>query len=476
MMHSLEQKRRNLFQLLEYEPYSHQAEAHFWDIYHDNRNKLVSGGEGSGKSFWTAKEFISRMFRLNEKTKRYEPSGLYWIVARDYETTHQEFEFINNDLITLGICSVDARGNSKDISTPRVGAWRTRVKREGIDLEIKSLSLQDILKISRESPNGILVCEAAQAPYDAVPRIMARVARTKGWIVFSGTFEDALGWYQRKYEQYLVPNVEDGRSFKFATWDNKAMYPGGRNDSEILRQEAMYSPEYFMERFAGVPCPPSGLAFGSFDMLKHTGEYGYEPGKPVYLWQDPGYGTGGFYSVLVVQIHDQDVFIVDEVYVQHQIAETIAYSCMTKPWWKDVKRGTADNWTSTHHGTTSIAEVWHRVAGLQLHCFKLDINQGDERIQSFLNPDPLTGQPHLHINAEKVPGLISEFGGCLNPITQLSAPYKWAVSHDGQIIGKTPEDKNNHALSALRHGLVDEFGFIKGRGGKLETVNYIGYK
>jgi hypothetical protein len=77
-----------------------------------------------------------------------------------------------------------------------------------------------------------------------------------------------------------------------------------------------------------------------------------------------------------------------------------------------------------------------------------------------LKPDPLTGRSKLVIDP-KCRGILSEFGVMTNPFDGQERPYRWKTDREGNIVGSTPEDKNNHGIKALTYGLVDLYGYSK---------------
>ena len=46
-----------------------------------------------------------------------------------------------------------------------------------------------------------------------------------------------------------------------------------------------------------------------------------------------------------------------------------------------------------------------------------------------------------------------------NPFDGQTRAYRWKTDRDGNIVGDTPEDKNNHGVKAVVYGLVDRFGY-----------------
>ncbi len=270
-----------------------------------------------------------------------------------------------------------------------------------------------------------------------------------------GTFESSLGWYPQTFTAW-ESGVNDEQSFSLPSYSNHHLYPGGRNDPEIRRLEAVSSDDFFMERIEGKPVPPRGLVFNEFRANIHAGEIDYIPHEPVHIWIDPGYAGG--YALEAVQIIDDHVRVFDEIYETGLVTEEIATIAMTKPWWQDVEYGVIDIAGTQHQAMPAPAEVWMANTGLYLASQKVPINDGTERLKSFLKVDPITGYPKLSIDS-KCSGVLSEFGAVANPFTGQSQAYRWKMDRDGNIVGNVPEDKYNHGVKALIYGLVYHFGY-----------------
>ena len=63
-------------------------------------------------------------------------------------------------------------------------------------------------------------------------------------------------------------------------------------------------------------------------------------------------------------------------------------------------------------------------------------------------------------------GVLSEFGAAPSPFDGQTRAYRWKTDRDGNIVGNTPDDKNNHAIKALIYGIVENYGYghVRGRG------------
>ena len=398
---------------------------------------LVAGGEQAGKSMVASKYLVSRFLETEGK-------GLYWLVAADYERTRAEFDYLVEDFSALGIL---------EEVTKRVDPGRI-VLADGTRIETKSA--KDPRTLAMRAPDGVLGCEASQLDLNSFYRLRGRVAPKRGWLFLSGTFEGSLGWYPQLFSSWQMP-TEDEESFSLPSYSNAYLYPGGINDPEIQKLRTQASDEFFMERIQGIPSPPTGLVFGEFRTDIHVDEEAeWVPGEQVYLWMDPGYA--GAYAVMAAQDINDQICVFDEVYEQGLTTDGIIDIVTNKPWWKDVHSGTIDIAGYQHQAMSAPAELWMDRTGIYLDARKIRINEGTERLKGFLKPDPVTHRPKVTFSP-KCRGILSEFGAVPSPFDGQTRAYRWKTDREGNIVGDTPEDKNNHAVKAVIYGLVSRFGY-----------------
>ena len=405
-------------------------------LYTDKRFVLVAGGEQAGKSMIASKFLLSKWPEL-------EGPGLYWLVAADYERTRAEFEYLVEDFAALGVLKKASK---------RVDPGRIELA-DGTVIETKSA--KDPRTLAMRAPNGIIGCEASQLDLETFNRIRGRCAPKKAWMFLAGTFEGSLGWYPQMFLAWQHGS-ELEQSFSLPSFTNHYLYPGGEDDPEIQRLQEDASDDFFKERIMGIPSPPRGLVFPEFRADYHVRDIEYVPEEPVHLWIDPGYAGG--YAVEVVQILNEQVCVVDEIYEKSLITEEIVDMAMDRPWWKDVQFGVIDIAGYQHQAMSAPAEVWLDKAGLYMDSEKVKINDGTERLKSMLKVDPKYHRPKLIINP-KAKGLLSEFGAAPNPFDGQTKVYKWKTDRDGNIVGNQPEDKYNHGIKALIYGLINRFGY-----------------
>ena len=422
-----------LFEKLKFEP----TEAQSPILECRKRFILVAGGEQAGKSMVASKYLVSRFLETEE-------SGLYWLVAADYERTRAEFNYLVEDFAALGIlASVTKRVDPGNM-----------ILADGTRIETKSA--KDPRTLAMKAPDGIIGCEASQLDLDSFHRLRSRVAPKRGWLFLGGTFEGSLGWYPQLFTNWNRGALDDEQSFSLPSYTNKHLYPEGKRDPEILKLRAQSSDEFFMERIEGIPSPPQGLVFGEFRPDIHIDrEAKWVKGEPVYLWIDPGYA--GAYAVEVAQEINGQINIIDEIFEQGLITTEIIEIAKSRRWWQDVVGGAIDIAGYQHQAMSAPAEIWLE-AGVYLDAKKIRINEGTERLKGFLRPDPTTNVPKIVFNPS-CQGILSEFGVAQSPIDGQTRAYRWKIDRDGNIVGESPEDKNNHAVKAVIYGLIDRYGY-----------------
>lgn len=417
---------------------------------------LVTGGEQSGKSMLASKYLLMRWGEP-------EKPGLYWLVGEDYMQTYREFEYLREDFNRLGI--LDAKKTSGRVDPGRM------VLSDGTRIETRSA--KDPTKLTRDSPDGVVGCEAGQFSLETYQRLQGRVARSRGWLFLCGTLEGSLGWYPALKKAWAY-GTADSQSFSLPTPGNIYAFPGGLDDPEILRLRGETSDQYFLERIMGEACPPKGLVFPDFRPDIHVRDLEWVgPTEPVYIWEDPGYGSSSAHAIEVAQIVQGQVQVFDEIYVQGIITSDIIHMCSGRPWWKSPKTLISDpHYKDQHHSMTSVAEIWAAETGLVAGGERVHINPANERLKSFLKPDAFTGVPRI-IFSPKCVGILSEFGYGLNPFDKEEHPYRWKVDRaSGLTVGEVPADEFNHGIRATCYGLVAQYGYARELGSSIIKVRY----
>ncbi len=426
-----------------------------------HRFKLLSGGEGAGKSLGAAFEVMSE----------FPTWKLVYIVGPRYEACKKEFDYIRHALMMLqaispGMVSAPARGQR---------SLRTRKGQRVITLSAEEGP--DAITGTGESPDIILMVEAGKQNYDIFLACRGRVARSRGLLILSGTIEASQRWYPELIARWQSDNTEDAKSFIVPTWNNLTLYPGGRRDPEILALERAFTPERFKERFGAEPCTPSDCVIPEFSFASHvTAACQFDARAPVELWIDPGY-SGSHYAVEAVQFDRRGardiVNVIDELYLDHATTQEAIAQASTRPWWANVPRtdrrpagergvnerptadgeegprftgsgGVIDVAAKAHAAMPSVWQVWNE-AGIALRTNRVEVAAGVELHRTFLKP-PDGSPPRLMYNPA-CRGVFGEYND-------------WQRKKIGDGLFAEPSDKRCDAMKAIQYGLFDRYGAL----------------
>jgi hypothetical protein len=433
---------------------------------------LIVGGEQGGKSLILAMRFLKNWVIDRVKHPKFGdgmgPPLLYWLIAASYGETIKEFTYIADALIE--IFGEGAVKFSKRVDPGYIELKFPDERRPQLRLETKSAT--DITKLSKDSPHGVMMCEAAQMNFMIYERARGRVTPMDGWMLLAGTLEQEMGAWFRELGMAWESGANDRKSFQLPSYTNVALYPGGRNDPKILAAEREQSDEWFLERIEGKPVPPRGLVFASeFRQDIHIQHQEYIPDLPIYVFEDPGYGSelSHAHAIEVFQLVAdylpngqpyEQLRGIFEAYVHGKITADIIDSLMTQDWWKSPKFVYSDPWyKDQHHSMNSVSEVWLAKTGIVPGPdHRILVMPGIERMKSFLKVDPLTGKPRVTFDPSQK-GIISEFGVGQNPLDGKYHPYRWKMDSDGVAYGQIPEQRYNDGISATICGLVGKFGY-----------------
>jgi len=436
----------------------------------------VTGGEQGGKSRVAASKFqVEWALDQGRRPERGDGVGdphLYWLVAAAYGETQKEFEYILDDLYTLFPTAKIDKSKRIDpgyIELRHVSDLGKPDRKAALRIETKSAT--DITKLSKESPNGIILCEAAQMEFEVFERCRGRVAPMDGWLFIPGTMERGVGIWFSQMATAWAAGVDNKASFILPSYSNHYLYPGGIDDPKIQAAKIEQSDEWFLERIEGKPVPPRGLVFHEFDASKHVRDNVYNPALPVYIAEDPGYGSelAHAHALEIYQIVTdytatgqsyEQVRGIDEIFEHGKITEDIINIAMRKPWWKSPKFLYSDpHYKDQHHSMSSVAEVWNRETGLVAGPnHRIPVMPGNERLKSFLGDDPVSKMPKIVFHSCQK-GLLSNFGAAPNPLDGKIRPYRWKTDRQGAVYGQIPEEKNNDGTKATTYFLVGEFGY-----------------
>jgi len=429
-----------IFKRIGYEPTEAQRAVHESQA----KIKEVAGGWRAGKSVTGSKE--GTLLALEAK--------LGWLVGVTYEIPrNNEYKFIMEDMQKLNLY--------KDASWTQRGAQRM-VLINGCNIVTKSAD--DPTQLGMDAPDFIILCEAAQIPYETYLWLRGRCLEKNAPMVMTGTFEDFVGWYNDYFTLGQMPNLEGVESFSIPTWENTKVFPPGDHeitlaDGQVVKNinDELYNywlttpADFFLQRYGAVPCKPANIVLPEFTNKLHVSKFPYDPAFPVEVAVDPGSGVPGAYAVEAIQVKEGICYTIAEKYLQHVITEDIILACKKDwPWFSEIKRGVIDIYAKQKHGMPPIIKVWQE-AGIHLDYQYIEVETTIEAFRTALKVHPETGRAG-HYFDHSCRGVISEMGGCPSPVRGGGV---WLRNKDtGKEI-----DANNHATKAHGYWRAIRFGF-----------------
>lgn len=421
------------FRRLGYKPHEKQLPIHKSKA----RTIVVAGGERAGKSHFAGMEVTARVLWCDRIA----------FVAQTYEKTRPEMYYTINALKTLGALEAER--------TPTIGPWHATTL-TGCELETISLERGvNQLTGTGKAYDIVVLCEWGLMAYNAFLAARGRVAETRGLVLAIGTLEDSVGWQADLWRLAQGPNELDAESFSLPSWANRALFPGGKEDPEIVAwRKALADENEIARRIDAQVVPSPARMYPQFSELTNVQWWAeFDRQGDVYLTVDAGYYPSR-YAVLAVQFrkdeHGREVLcVVDEIWEHNKVHEDIVEMVLKRPWAKNVVRAIGGHETKQHQAAASTAEVWSRLwPGLHFETFDAGrVLDGAARVRWLLRDDNGLG-PRLFISP-RCEGTAWEFGH-----------YQRKTDRQGNVISEEPEDKNNDAMDALRNLVVWRCGYV----------------
>lgn len=271
-MATTEQKMLAYYSSIGYVPHKQQLEFHR----SRERFRVVTAGRRFGKSLSVARDATAKHLL--------RPNTLTWSIGPTYTLAEKEFRVIWMDLIVK-------KGFGKDRRVKKSYAIRSGDMHIefpwGAKIEAKSAEHPDLLV--GESLDHVILAEAAKHRKETWERyVRPSLSDKRGSADFVSTPE-GRNWFYDLYLQGLNPDLPDYKSFRFPSWANNKVYPGGRKDPEILLLEKTMDPEWFKQEIGADFASFAGKIFPDWDEMTHTRAHTFNPNWKNYLCIDFGY-------------------------------------------------------------------------------------------------------------------------------------------------------------------------------------------
>ena len=423
------------FRKIEYTPHPEQM------LYHGSRArfKVPVCGRRFGKSTMAARDAEPELLL---------PNRMYWIAGPNYDLGEKEFRVIWNDMIVklkLGQDRATRMGYSKKSGSMFIQfPWNTRV-------EVRSGDHPESLV--GEGLHGVIVAEAAKHREDAWHQyIRPALADYGGWATFSSTPE-GMNWLYSIWKLGQDPNFPEYESWRFPSWMNTFVYPGGENDPEIELLRRTMATDVFLQEIAADFTAFSGKVYTDFDDLIHVqDDVGFNPSWPNYIGFDWGYTRP--LAAIEFQVTPRDqIRIWREHYVAYKTLDehfdTMRNREQPPGYHLDMTFGDSADPEAVVQTSQKFAPC------LADPMAKQNWREGIDLVRTFLRERETGRDLDEYGTPEQEPGLIVD-RSCTNTIHEFNN-YKGKGNNAQDPIKESPYKKDDHAMDALRYSLMHLF-------------------
>jgi hypothetical protein len=375
----------------------------------------------------------------------FTPGKRYWIVGPTYDLAEKEFRVVWDDLVVklaLGReKQVKKAYNKKQGDMYIQFPWGTR-------LEVRSADHPEFLV--GEALDGAVMSEAAKQKKETWERfIRPSLADKRGWATFPTTPE-GQNWL---YDLWLL-GIDDTQpyyeSWKFPSWANTAVYPGGRNDPEILDLERNTVAEWFEQEIGADFTSFVGKIFPEFDANKHVRNHTFRPEWPNYVAFDWGY-TNPMAAVEFQVSPNDEIFI----WREHYKSYTRLQDFLDQMKARDQPEGYH---LDMAFGDAADPEAAETVSQFLVPCWadpdaKTNWRDGIDLMRSFMKPrtSELVVVDEYGTPAEDPVGYFLD-PQCKNAIKEHNN-YRSKAPIKGQNVPEMGQKVQDHTIDAIRYGL-----------------------
>ena len=372
-----------------------------------------------------------------------QPNKHYWIVGPTYDLAEKEFRVIWRDMI-IGLKLGKDPGIDK-VYNKRGGTMFINFKRWNTLLEVKSA--QNPENLVGESLDKVIMSEAAKHTKETWDRyIRPALGDRRGGADFVTTPE-GFNWLYDEWMHGQDPSFIDYDSWKFPSWMNTVIFPGGEQDPEIQLLRRTMSPSAFTQEIGADFGSFVGKIYGDWDVSKHVKPHTYRPDWPNYIAFDFGFTNPT--AAIEFQVSPRDeIFIWREYYKSFTRLETVLSDLKSR----EQPPGYHINLT---FGDAADPEAIESINEHFAPCVgdpnaKTNWRDGIDLVNSFLMRDD--GEDEFGGPLQSVPALFVD-PTCLNTISEFNN-YRADPKSNGTNTAESARKQDDHAMDAIRYGLV----------------------
>lgn len=431
------------FDKLGYQPHEGQLEFHNSTY----RFRVTPNGRRFGKTMMGSYEVEPAAFVVSRHINGGPQRG--WICGPQYSDAEKEFRIVYDDFRKIGI----DKESIKFQNNPDGGAMHITTN-WGFDLECKSAKHPETLV--GEGLDFVLMVEAGRHKRNTWGQyIRPTLSDKRGWAAFTGVPE---GKSENSLLYSLYQRGQDTRfpnwwSHRFPSWSNTIIFPGGRQDPEILEAEADLTVDEFRRQYGAEFVDKVGSVMQEWDDDIHLDNLRYNPEWPLYLGVD--YGFTNPFVVLFIQV---DIWggvhvIAERRYTQIDTMDVCRQLC-DDPGTRDL----VTRATRLYPDPAEPDDTATMSNALKIPAYK---NTGGElKTRLSLIRSALKTKPeHVPLgHPDRKPGLFVD-RSCTQLAWEMREGYRWP-EHKSEIHSDSekPMDKDNHGVEALGRFFRGYFG------------------
>jgi hypothetical protein len=245
------------------------------------------------------------------------------------------------------------------------------------------------------------------------------------------------------------PEMEYYDSWRFPSWDNPIVYPGGREDPEIKLLELTTTPEWFMQEIGADFASFVGKIYGEWDDTVHIRRHRYNPAWPNYIAFDWGFvnplaaiefQVDPWDNIYVWREHYQS-YVTLEGHLAHLKAREQPEGYHIDCCFGDAADPEATLYVSTHFAPcVSDPEA------------KVNWREGVELVKQFLKEYETGVQIDEYGTPETKPKFTVD-PSCVNMIREFNN-YRAAEGKAGRNPREVANNVDDHCMDAIRYGIV----------------------
>lgn len=435
-------KTRLFEDVFDYTPHAGQRDLHN----HRGRFKVVRCGRRWGKTFYGGHEMATRPLAMSPYDTSLPSMG--WVVGPNYTDAEKEFRIIYDDMRKLGVDKDAIRfvKNSDSGSLHVVTSWGA---------EIVGKSAQHPEKLVGEGLDWVLMVEAGRHKRATWGQyIRPALSDRRGEAIFSGVPEGASenSLLYALYERGQSSRFANWHSWKRPSWTNDIIFPGGRQDPEILEAEEDLTTDEFDRQYGAEFTDKTGVVMKEYDDDIHLGDFDYRPDWPLYIAVD--YGFTNPFVVLFIQVGPfGDIRVIREF--RRQLLDTLEVCA---------------DLMLEYGGLCRVAQMIYpdpaepddtrtMVRELRVPANKNTGGELKTRLGLIRRSLKIQNQ-HLPLgDSERRPRLMIDRTHCKTLAWEMREAYKWPEHRSEQRSdSENPLDKDNHGVEALGRFFRGHYG------------------